>query len=213
MLKLLPVSIETILALRPHLETKLLPCSCCYCFSSIHVPSPWCFLFCTQNEIEHRREDPVASPQHPSQQQTHNTPSTNVQCNPFSFGNIATALDYRMDETDQTSNSGVPNSLPDPLRQNFHSNHLIQSSGCGPINSCPNGNGPRNNQSPQNLDSVNCNLTEPSMDMHCDGPWKVRIWKFGSNLSWFVQGIKIWSSLAETKKSQYLLTKNKKPIG
>ncbi|CAD6233161.1 unnamed protein product [Miscanthus lutarioriparius] len=123
-----------------------------------------------QNEIEHCREDPVASPQHPSQQQTHSTPSANVQCNPFSFGNIAAALDFRMDETDQTSNSGVPNSLPDPLRQNFHSNHLIQSSGYGPINSCPNGNGPRNNRSPQNQDSVNCNLTEPSMDMHCDGP-------------------------------------------
>ncbi|XP_021312625.1 uncharacterized protein LOC8078762 isoform X2 [Sorghum bicolor] len=123
----------------------------------------------SENEIEHRRGDPVASPQHPSQQQTHNIPPANVQCNPFSFGNIAAALDSRMDETDQTSNSGVPNSLPDPLRQNFHSNHLIQASGYGSNNSCPNRNAPRNNQSPQNQDSVNCNLTA-SMDMHCDGP-------------------------------------------
>ncbi|KAJ1282266.1 hypothetical protein BS78_03G038900 [Paspalum vaginatum] len=120
-----------------------------------------------QHEIDHCTEEPLAS-QHTSQQSTYNVPSANGQCNPFSFGNIAAALDYRMDETEQTRNSSIANSLPGPLRQIFHSDHLLQPSGYGPINLLPNRNGPWNNQSSQNQDLMNYNLTEPGMDMRYD---------------------------------------------
>ncbi|WVZ72574.1 hypothetical protein U9M48_021009 [Paspalum notatum var. saurae] len=119
-----------------------------------------------QNEIDHRTEEPLTSPQHTSQQPTYNIPSANVQCNPFSFGNIAASLDHRMDETDQTRNSGIANSLP--VRKIFHSDHLLQPSGYGPINILPNSNGPWDDQSSQNQDFMSYNLTEPGMDMHYD---------------------------------------------
>ncbi|PVH39427.1 hypothetical protein PAHAL_5G499200 [Panicum hallii] len=112
----------------------------------------------TENEIEHRTEESLASPQHPGPQPAYNVAAANAHSNPFSFGNIAAALDCRMDETDLTRNAGISNALPCPLQQNFHSNHLIQPSGYGPTNSLPNVNGPRNNHSSQNQDIMHYNL-------------------------------------------------------
>ncbi|PUZ58364.1 hypothetical protein GQ55_5G503900 [Panicum hallii var. hallii] len=111
-----------------------------------------------QNEIEHRTEESLASPQHPGPQPAYNVAAANAHSNPFSFGNIAAALDCRMDETDLTRNAGISNALPCPLQQNFHSNHLSQPSGYGPMNSLPNVNGPRNNHSSQNQDFMHYNL-------------------------------------------------------
>jgi hypothetical protein len=127
-------------------------------------------LFCVQNEIAHRTDGMPAHPQHPSPQPPHNFPSTNVQSNAFSFGNVAAVLNARVGEIDQTRNVGISNSLPNPLGTNFQSNRLIQSSGYGPINSFPNGNGARNNHSPQNQDVMHYNSYEPSMIMHHDVP-------------------------------------------
>jgi hypothetical protein len=95
-----------------------------------------------QNEIAHRTDDLPAPPQHPSLQPPHNFPSAIVQNNPFSFGNVAAALNARTGETDQTRNVGI-------LRTNFESNILIQSSGYSPTNSFPCGNGVGNNHSSQ----------------------------------------------------------------
>ncbi|CAO2193949.1 unnamed protein product [Urochloa humidicola] len=122
-----------------------------------------------QNEIENRAEAPPASPQHPGPQPTCNFPPANVHCNPFSFGNIAAALDSQMDETDQTRNAGISNALPCPLQQNFHSNHSSESSGYCPMNSLPNGNGTRNNHSSQNQDSMHYNPSDAAVDRHYDG--------------------------------------------
>uniref|UniRef100_A0A0A9FPC4 Holocarboxylase synthetase n=1 Tax=Arundo donax TaxID=35708 RepID=A0A0A9FPC4_ARUDO len=122
-----------------------------------------------QNEIAHRIEDTPASPQHPSSQPPYNFPSANVQSNAFSFGNVAAALNSWMGEPDQR-NASISNALPNPLSTNFQSTHLIQSSGYGPIRSLPNGNGARNNYSPQSQDCMHYNSYEPSMDMHHDGP-------------------------------------------
>ncbi|RCV24974.1 hypothetical protein SEVIR_5G126901v4 [Setaria viridis] len=125
-----------------------------------------------QNEIEHRTEETLASPQHPGPQPACNFPAANDHCNPFSFGNIAAALDSRMDETDQTRNAGISNALPCPLQQNFHSNHLSQSSGYCPMNSLPNGNGPQNNHLSENQDFVHYNSIDAAVDMHYDGQWR-----------------------------------------
>ncbi|CAL4952004.1 unnamed protein product [Urochloa decumbens] len=122
-----------------------------------------------QNEIENRTEAPPASPQHPGPQPACNFPPANVHCNTFSFGNIAAALDSRMDETDQRRNAGISNALPCPLQQNFHSNHLSQSSGYCPVNSLPNGNGPRNNHSSQNQDFMHYNPSDAAVDMLYNG--------------------------------------------
>ncbi|KAF8663174.1 hypothetical protein HU200_055775 [Digitaria exilis] len=100
-----------------------------------------------QNEIEHRTEEPIASPQNPGPQPAYNFPAANVHCNPFSFGNIAAALESHTDETVQTRNAGISNALPFLLQQNSHSNHPSQSSGYCPMNSLPNGNGPWTNHS------------------------------------------------------------------
>ncbi|KAL6626874.1 hypothetical protein ACP70R_030600 [Stipagrostis hirtigluma subsp. patula] len=118
-----------------------------------------------QNEIEHQTED-SASSQDPCPEPTYNFPSTTVQSNTFSFGNIAAALNSQMDETDQIRNVAIPN----PLRTNLHSNHLIQSSGYGPVNSLPNGNGAWNTHSPQSQEFMHCNSYEPTMDVHHDRP-------------------------------------------
>ncbi|XP_062206313.1 uncharacterized protein LOC133908311 [Phragmites australis] len=122
-----------------------------------------------QNEIAHRTEDTPVPLQHPSLHPPYNFPSANVQSNPFSFGNVAAALNSRMGETDQR-NASISNALPNPLRTNFQSNNLIQSSGYSPINSLPDGNGARNNYSPQSQGCMHYNSYEPSMDMHHDGP-------------------------------------------
>lgn len=115
----------------PYLETKLLPF-----FSVVAATASalsicansqarnWCFVLCTQNQIGHLHSSIQASNKHlpPLLQMSNAIPS-------LSFGNVAAALDSRMDESDQTGNSGVSGSLPDPSRQNMHSNHLVQCSG------------------------------------------------------------------------------------
>ena len=169
-----------------------------------YAPSPWCFLFFPQNEIEHRTEESLASPQHAGPQPAYNVAAANVQGNPFSFGNIAAALDSRMDETDQTRNSGISNALPCPLRQNFPSNYLSQPSGYGPMNSLPNVNGPRNH-SLQNQDSMRYNLWG-----RCGYAlwWSLKVrtmWRFDSSLSRSIQVFTIWSSLAGAFRVSYLL--------
>ena len=110
-----------------------------------------------------------------------------------------------MDETDQTRNAGISNALPCPLQQNFHSNHLSQPSGYGPMNSLPNVNGPRNNHSSQNQDSVRYNLWD-----RCGYElwWSLKVrtmWRFDSSLSRSIQVFKIWSSLAGAFRVSYLL--------
>ena len=100
-----------------------------------------------------------------------------------------------MDETDQTRNTGISNALPCPLQQNFHSNHLSQPSGYGPMNSLPNVNGPQNNHSSQNQDSMRYNLWG-----RCGYAlwWSLKVrtmWRFDSSLSRSIQGFTIWSSL------------------
>jgi len=156
-LKPLPVGSETDSAWRPHEQIELFPFCCCWCcFGGIHMPQVLDAFASFHNEIEHRTEESLASPQHAGPQPAYNA-AANVQGNPFSFGNIAAALDSRMDETDQTRNSGISNALPCPLRQNFPSNYLSQPSGYGPMNSLPNVNGPRNH-SLQNQDSMRYNL-------------------------------------------------------
>jgi hypothetical protein len=127
-------------------------------------------LFCAQNEIAHQTDGMPAPLQNPSPQPPHNSPSANVQSNPFSFGNVAAALNTHVGEINQTRNVGISNSLPNPLQTNFQSNHLIRSSGYGPINSFPNGNGALNIHSPQNQDVMHYNSYEPSMIMHHDVP-------------------------------------------
>lgn len=154
-LKPLLVGTESGSVLRPHLQIELFPFSVLMLplRQNSYAPSPWCYLFFTQNEIEHRTEEPVASPQNPSPQRAYNFPAANVHCNPFSFGNIAAALESRADEAGQTRNGGISNALPFLLQQNSHTNHLNQSSGYCPMNSLlPNGNGPRNNHPSQNQD-------------------------------------------------------------
>ena len=110
-----------------------------------------------------------------------------------------------MDETDQTRNAGISNALPCPLQQNFHSNHLSQPSGYGPMNSLPNVNGPRNNHSSQNQDSVRYNLWD-----RCGYElwWSLKVrtmWRFDSSLSRSIQVFTIWSSLAGAFEVLYLL--------
>jgi len=205
-LKPLSVGSETDSALRPLEQIKMFPF---YVLLVLlwwypYAPSPWCFLFFPQNEIEHRTEEALASPQHAGPQPAYNVTAANVQGNPFSFGNIAAALDSRMDETDQTRNSGISNALPCPLRQNFPSNYLSQPSGYGPMNSLPNVNGPRNH-SLQNQDSMRYNLWG-----RCGYAlwWSLKVrtmWRFDSSLSRSIQVFTIWSSLAGAFRVSYLL--------
>ncbi|GJN32215.1 hypothetical protein PR202_gb20703 [Eleusine coracana subsp. coracana] len=108
--------------------------------------------------------------QHPNPPPPNYLPSAIVQSNPFSFGNVAAALNARIGATDQMRNAGISNSLPSPLQTNFQSNHLIQSSGYGPINSYADGNGAQNNHTLQNQDFMHYNSYERSMDMHHDDP-------------------------------------------
>uniref|UniRef100_A0A0A9F2L7 Uncharacterized protein n=1 Tax=Arundo donax TaxID=35708 RepID=A0A0A9F2L7_ARUDO len=61
----------------------------------------------------------LAPPQHPSPHLSYNCPSANVQSNPFSFRNVAAALNSQMGETDQTRNVGSSIALPNPLQTNF----------------------------------------------------------------------------------------------
>ncbi|KAL6848043.1 hypothetical protein ACP4OV_022171 [Aristida adscensionis] len=124
-----------------------------------------------RNEIEHQTENMPPSPQHPSPlQPTYNFPSAIVQSNTFSFGNIAAALNSEMDDIEQTRSEAISDALPNPIRTNFQSNHLIQSSGYGAINSLPNRNGPQNSHAPQNQGVLPYNSYEPAMGMHRDHP-------------------------------------------
>ncbi|XP_048562192.1 uncharacterized protein LOC125542992 [Triticum urartu] len=122
-----------------------------------------------QNEIE-SRGGMAGSSQHPTPQPAYGLPSANVQINSFSFGNVAAALDSQLYQTDQTRTAGISNVFSSPSQQNSHSNHLVQCSGHGPVNSPPSGSRARNDHSPQNQDSVHPNSYEPSMDMNHDAP-------------------------------------------
>ncbi|KAM3328729.1 hypothetical protein ACQJBY_026080 [Aegilops geniculata] len=121
-----------------------------------------------QNEIE-SRGGMAGSSQHPTPQPAYGLPSANVQINSFSFGNVAAALDSRLYQTDPRT-AGISNAFSNPSQQNSHSNHLVQCSGHGPVNSPPSGSRARDDHSPQNQDSVHPNSYEPSMDMNHDAP-------------------------------------------
>lgn len=142
--------------------------SSCYCYVSIW-PKSLMLLFFTQNEIE-SRGGMAGSSQHPTPQPAYGLPSANVQINSFSFGNVAAALDSQLYQTNQTRTAGISNAFSSPSQQNSHSNHLVQCSGHGPVNSPPSGSRARNDHSPQNQDSGHPNSYEPSMDMNHDAP-------------------------------------------
>lgn len=122
-----------------------------------------------QNEIE-SRGGMAGSSQHLTPQPACGLPSANVQTNYFSFGNVAAALDSQLCQTDQTRTTSISNAFSSPSQQNSHSNHVVQCSGHGPVNSPPSGSGAWNGHSPQNQDSVHRNSYEPSMDMNHDAP-------------------------------------------
>uniref|UniRef100_A0A0D9UXK7 Uncharacterized protein n=1 Tax=Leersia perrieri TaxID=77586 RepID=A0A0D9UXK7_9ORYZ len=115
-------------------------------------------------EIEHRSGVIPGSLQHTSAQPADSFPSTNVQSNSFSFGNVAAALNSDTAETDQTQIPGMLNALPNPSRENLYSNHLAHFSAYGSTNSLPNINGPQSNHSPQQQNFMHCNSYVPSMD-------------------------------------------------
>ena len=88
-LKPLSVGSETDSALRPLEQIKMFPF---YVLLVLlwwypYAPSPWCFRFFPQNEIEHRTEESLASPQHAGPQPAYNA-AANVHCHPFSFGTL-----------------------------------------------------------------------------------------------------------------------------
>ncbi|KAG8045891.1 hypothetical protein GUJ93_ZPchr0008g14166 [Zizania palustris] len=123
-----------------------------------------------QTEIEHRAEGIPGSLQHTSPQPACHLPSANFQSNSFSFGNVVAALNSHTGQTDQTRNASMLSALPNPSRQNLHSNHLVHGSAYGHINSLADENGSQSNHSPQNQTFMHCNSYEPPMDMSHDAP-------------------------------------------